>query len=103
MGLVLVLRTRLRGVSLRRRPILLPVAELVFIVPGLGRASFLHRRRRLGLRMRPALREAIVVVLVHSALWRTRNHGRWRMRRFDRPWGSLRLLRARIGTRHVST
>jgi len=35
-------------------------AELVLIVPGLGRVSFLHRRSRLGLRMGPALREAIL-------------------------------------------
>ncbi len=54
-SLVLLLRCAI----LRRRgllALLLPVAELVLIVPGLGRVSFLHRRRRLGLRMRPALR-----------------------------------------------
>src|SRR4249919_452129 len=95
----------LRRAILRRSSllaILLPVAELVLVVPGLGWIAFLHRRRGLGLRMRPALCPTGVVVLVHSSLWRTRNHCGWRMRRLGRPWRHLRLLRARIGTSHVS-
>ena len=79
--------------------LLLPVAELVLIVPGLGRITFLHRRRRLGLRMRPALRGAIVV-LVYRALGgrgaiAARGRGGSAARR-----GQLRPLRTRLGTRH---
>ena len=67
-ALTLFLRMHLRRAILRRSSLLallLPVAELVLIVPGLGCVSFLHRRCGLGLRMRPALRTAAVVVLVH--------------------------------------
>ena len=69
--LVLLLRRAVLG-GRGLLALLLPVAELVFIVPGLGWVSFLHRRRRLGLRMRPALRSAIVV-LIYRALGRTRS------------------------------
>ncbi len=74
----------------RRRllALLLPVAELVLIVPGLGRVSFLHRRSRLGLRMGPALREAIIVVLIYRALRRTRSHLPFRTHRFCHPSGA---------------
>ena len=48
--LVLLLRCAVldRG---RLLALLLPVAELVLVVAGLGRVSFLHRRGRFGLRM----------------------------------------------------
>ena len=52
--LTLFLRMHLRSAILRRcglRALLLPGAELVFIVPGLGCVSLLHRRCRLGLGM----------------------------------------------------
>ena len=59
LGLALLLRMRLRGAILRwrgLRTLLLPVAEFILIVPRLGGASLLYRRRGLGLGMRPALR-----------------------------------------------
>ena len=71
LGLALLLGMRLRGTILRRcglRALLLPVAELVLVVPRLGCASLLHWRRRLGLGMGPALRAATVIVLVDRAL-----------------------------------
>jgi len=98
-SLVLLLRCAVLG---RRGllALLLPVAELILIVPGLGRVSFLHGRRRLGLRMRPALRP-IVVVLIYRGLRRTRCHLPFRTRRLDRPRGHDRLLRAGIGPGHL--
>ena len=55
--------------------LLLPVAELAFIVPRLGWVSFLHRRRWFGLGMRPAL-GSVIVVLIYRALGRTRGRRR---------------------------
>ena len=49
-SLVLFLRSAILG-GRGLLALLLPVSELVLIIPGLGCVSFLHWRRGLGLRM----------------------------------------------------
>ena len=98
-SLVLLLRCAVLGRS-GLLALLLPVAELVLIVPGLDRVSFLYWRCRLGLRMRPALRP-IIVVLIYSALRRTRSHLPFRTHRLGHPRGHCRLLRSGVWPRHL--